>query len=278
MLLRLRGEAQFDTQRGKVIYKAISKFVRLKDSISKRPPTILVSINIKSVDHISPATEAQKLLMNITSLQNEGSMLMKSAECGAIEHAKLLLFLRDATKMDSEVQQWRDDCPIDWQAHYCSHIGHTTLSDPQARPYYPRSISYFQDRFIAGTWCIVEAARICLLQTMIECTDVLDLPVIQDAAPFSRSRLDQGILDSVDTITSNLPYLLREIDSNGNLCLPRNSKPFNLLGILWPLHVFVTVETIDDSSFDWILRQLRRLASIIGCQQTIGLRHHEPAL
>ena len=277
MLLQLRGQAQFLTRRGTLMYQAINNFIRVKDLAQKRSPTPIISPEPGSIYDNPYTLKAATLLSKVTSLQGDGWKLIEEARNGAIAQAELLLLLGDALATERELEAWQKQCPRDWHPITRLYSTSSPAASPNPVPRYtfPPRIQIFQEPTIGGLWCSLQAGRIRLLQTMIECTNVLGTPAIQASAAFSWKTLSSQVCDAVDDICSAVPYFLGDIDSAGNLCLPAMSKPADALLILWPLHVCALVDDVDDTYFDWILTQLYRVGDIVGCRHAIELEEYQ---
>jgi hypothetical protein len=293
MVLSIRGEGQFTTSLGKTMYKQINSLLHIKDLAQKRASTRATISEPTDLYETQQSHDAARLIEKVTILQNTGWSLVEelsSSGTGANNQiSRMLQFLQDAIDVDHQLQDWKDWAPNQWRpsttpnfqaspsttAAAAATTNSTTTTPAVAAIEYPKRIHLFQDPSIAGIWCSLRAARVRLLQAMLECTRVLAAEGVQPSSPaFSWSVLHTQLLDTVDSICNSVPYLLGETDESGQLCIPPHPKPGIAFFALWPLHVVARVTDVDDAYFDWILEQLCRVGEIVGCKRAVELENY----
>ena len=274
MVLRIRGDDQFTTRRGQAMFRSGNRALQIKDHCHKRPPTLSIDSWPDSVFVTPSERDASRLIDKVTALQHRGWSLVEEAQTGMMPSNEMIVFLRESVILDHELQDWKDWAPNDWRPWTTPNYQPSPSNSPAARPAmeYPKKIHLFRNPHVAAIWCYIRAARIRLLQVMLEVNSVLAAGGIQLSPAFSWSVLHTQIIDTVDSICN--PYLLGEIDESGSLHVGSQSKPIIALSALWPLHVAALVQDIEDPYFNWILEQMYRIGTTCGCRQAIALEKH----
>ena len=276
MVMRIRGDDQFKTRRGQSMFRSINISLQIKDQAQKRPPTL--SMNNYPDDAFSTTQErdASRLMDRVTLLQHRGWSLVEGTQAGTAPSGDLLLFLQEAQALDQQVKDWKDWAPNNFRPWTTPSYAPSPSNSPAVRPamQYPKKIHLFHNTCVAGGWCTMDAARVRLLQAMLEVSTILTAGGIQLTPALAWNVLHTQLMDTVDSICNSVPYLLGEVDEAGSLQLGTNCKPTAAMLLLWPLHAAALVKDLDDSYFSWTMEQLHRIGTISGFTQAITLEKH----
>ena len=276
MVLRLRGAEQFKSPRGRSMFKSINTSLQMKDQAQKRPPTLSVDNYPDDIFLHTQGRDGSRLMDRVTLLQHQGWSLVDGAQAGTAPSADLLMFLQDSQTLDQQLQDWRDWAPNKFRPWTTPSYSPSPSNSPAIRPAteYPKKIQLFHSLGIAISWCVLRAARVRLLQTMLGISTILASGGVQLSPALSLSVLHTQLIETVDSICNSIPYVLGEVDESGSLQVGANCKPIIATAALWPLHTAALVKDIDDSYFAWIMEQLHRIGVISGCAQAISLEKH----
>ena len=276
MVTRIRGDEQFNTSRGRSMFRSINTSLQIKDQAQKRPPTLSMNSYPDDVFLNTQARDGSRLMDRVTLLQHQGWSFIDGARAGTAPSGDLLLFLQEAQALDQQLKDWKDWAPNQFRPWTTPSYAPSPSNSPAVRPamQYPKKIHLFHSPTVAGGWCTMQAARVRLLQTMLEVSTILTAGGIQLAPAVAWNVLHTQLMDTIDSICNSVPYLLGEVDESGSLQLGTNCKPTIATFLLWPLHAAALVKDLDDSYFTWIMEQLHRIGTISGCTQAVILEKH----
>lgn len=143
---------------------------------------------------------------------------------------------------------------------FCPSIG----SDPRSR----NTIHVYGNPVIAAMWNIYRGARIFLLYGLMKClTRGQQCGVINSYCPkiidMNRQASDT-LHDLFNDICASVPYLLGELDQQGNLQQCRQSKAVGGFLLLWPLRTILLLDMVDPVQKAWITKQLEHVKYSLG--------------
>ena len=78
----------------------------------------------------------------------------------------------------------------------------------------------------------------------------------------------QDIPDLINGIFASVPYMLGDVDQNGNLCYPHQRKAAGALMLLWPLRLLLHLDVVDSKQRDWIKERLEYIRNALGIHDT----------
>ena len=276
MVLRIRGDEQFKSPRSRAMFRTVNAALQIKDLAQKRAPTLSMDNWPDDIFPTQQERDASRLIDKVALLQNRGWSLVEEAQAGNAPSADMLVFLQEAQTVDQQLQDWKDWAPNQWRPWTTQNYSPSPSNSPATRPAmeYPKKIQLFHNPNMAGLWCAVRAARLRLLQTMLEISTIVTAGGIQLPPACSWSVLHTHLAETIDGICNSVPYLLGEVDESGCLQLGTNCKPIIAIYALWPLHAAAQVKDVDDTYFSWIMEQLQRIGTISGFKQGICLEKY----
>lgn len=74
----------------------------------------------------------------------------------------------------------------------------------------------------------------------------------------------QDLPEIVNGILSSVPYLLGDVDQNGNLICPQQRKAAGAYALLWPLRLINHLNVIDSGQRAWIMERLTYIRNVFG--------------
>ena len=189
--------------------------------------------------------------------------------------------LQEASSLDLEYQQWSDSASDVYQykrVNPSNSPDQDSLLPYQTRP---RDIFVYHDLWVATQWHKYYVARMKLLQIMLECQSHMNsIPTLgkqaaSDQMPTSEA-LRQGTIEMVNGICASVPFMMGEVDSNGNLKLkPSGRMAIGGMSLLLPLHVASCSKVIGLEQKMWIKDRLRHIGFVTGIHQAHTLAARE---
>ena len=110
--------------------------------------------------------------------------------------------------------------------------------------------------------------RIMLLQSILRCSlyqesssssGPLSLEVTGTNIP-----VEDEMQEMVNDIFASVPYLLDEVDQDGNLKTPQQKKAVGGMFLLWPLRLMLFQGPINPTQRDWIIERLVFIRNSLG--------------
>ena len=276
MVLGLRGDQQFETPRGRSVFTSINTALQINNLAQKRLPTQSMTDWPDDVYPNAQATTASRLMDKVGLFQYNGWALVEESHSSNIPSTQMLLLLQEALILDQNLQDWRKGASNIFRPWTTPGYSPSPSNSPNPRAAveYPKRILLFHTPAAAATWANVRAARVRLLQTMLEINVILATAGMHLPPACSWNILHAQLLDTVDSIANTIPYLLGEVDETGGLLMGGNVQPARAVFAIWPLHVCALVKDVDDSYFSWIMEQLYRIGNITGYKAAIALEKH----
>lgn len=183
----------------------------------------------------------------------------------------LVQLLHQGISMDAELQSWSDRMSEPNRYKELSIADAPRQRTPNPLPMQPSNVHVYHDIWVASLWNHYRFARIRLLETLVDCESRLGfLENLETRLQESSSSLrnwNEIIMKMVDDICASVPFLMGDIDAQGNL--NRGSSGIALGGyyLLWPLHIASSARIIDADQKAWIKGRLRHLGTVMGINQ-----------
>lgn len=176
--------------------------------------------------------------------------------------------LQKGVLLDEKLVAWSEQLPEDYvftsiQATDCSPENTPAL---QSLP----SFHVYSNIPTASTWNLNRITRILLLTNMTRLSSALAKIGGQQLTPAISAtyNLDaaEKIQSLVNDICASVPYLLGEVDQQGMLRHPQNTRAIGGLQLLFPLRTLVFMESIDPRQKAWMRLRLAHVRNTLGIQ------------
>ncbi|CAD6575153.1 MAG: hypothetical protein ASARMPREDX12_007132 [Alectoria sarmentosa] len=183
----------------------------------------------------------------------------------------LLEITRLSNLLDQRLSAWSNEVSRDYRftsietpdGFFCP----SNDSDPRSR----NTIHVYGNPVIASMWNVYRGTRITLLYGLMKCLTGgqlcgaidSDCPEIVD---MNRQSLDT-LHELFNDICASVPYLLGEIDQQGNLQQCRQSKAVGGFLLLWPLRTTLFLDMVDPVRKAWNTKQLEHVKYSLGIQR-----------
>ncbi len=184
---------------------------------------------------------------------------------------RLVQLLHQGISMDVELQSWSDRMSEPYRYKELSIADAPRQQTTNLLPMQPTNVHVYHDIWVAALWNHYRFARIRLLETLVDCESRLDfsenLEMRLQESSISLRNWNGTIIKMVDDICASVPFLMGDIDVQGNL--KRGSSGIALGGyyLLWPLHIASSVRIIGADQKAWIKGRLRHLGTVMGINQ-----------
>ena len=192
-----------------------------------------------------------------------------------VDSAHLASDLRDTinsiVSLNTRFKTWGDRAPGSHRFTGFERLdGLSSIAPHGSPPGIP--VHLYSSPSMAAFWNMYRCMRILLLRCLVACiwrqqeVNALDssLPDINDQDISSA----QDIPDLVNGIFASVPYMLGDIDQNGNLRSPQQRKAAGALMLLWPLRLLLHLDVIDSKQRDWIKGRLEYIRNALGIYDT----------
>ena len=292
-LLRLRGLQQFESERGKSLFRnCYTQMVSSMDCVISH--SHLLAINSDKTDksmtalsksrglpdespewlsHLEqgPSTHLAMCVYKISRIRAAVPELLVGDLTEQSNQQRLIQLLHQGISMDVELQSWSDGLS---DAYHYKELCVAYAPQQQTShvlPMQPNNVHVYHDIWVASLWNHYRFARIRLLETLMDCESRLDysenLEMRLQESSIGVQSSNETIVKMIDDICASVPFLMGDIDVEGNL--NRGSGGIALGGyyLLWPLHVASSTKTIGADQKAWIKGRLRHLGTVMGINQ-----------
>ena len=134
------------------------------------------------------------------------------------------------------------------------------------------SVHLYSSVSMAAFWNMYRCMRILLLRCLLACMSrQQEISALDTSLPDINSRdipSAQDIPDLVNGIFASVPYMLGDVDQNGNLRYPHQRKVAGALMLLWPLRLLLHLDVIDSKQREWIKGRLDYIRNALGIHDT----------
>ena len=173
--------------------------------------------------------------------------------------------------LDARFKTWIDCVP---ESHRFTRLerldGSSSVAPHGSHPGIP--VHLYGSPSMAAFWNMYRCMRILLLRCLIACMSRQQESIALDSSFSDISGQDvpgaQDLPDLVNGIFASVPYMLDEVDQNGNLRHPQQRKAVGALMVLWPLRLLLHLDVIDSKQRDWIKGRLEYIRNALGIHDT----------
>ena len=183
---------------------------------------------------------------------------------------RLRNLIREGFEIDRKLELWSEQISgryiyIIMEAPDCS------LSELQSPSHKRPSIHIYSSGAMAYLWNLHRCTRIFLLQCIQDCIRRQKHISQVHQQPLQIFAEEVGPEDKLsflyDGICASVPYLLGEIDQQGELQQLRHGKAVGGFFLLWPLRLLLFRGPTDETQRAWIKKQLAYIRANMGIQQ-----------
>ena len=183
----------------------------------------------------------------------------------------LVQLLHQGISMDVELQSWSDSISEPYRYKELSIANAPRQPTSNLLPMQPSNVHVYHDIWAASLWNHYRFARIRLLEILVDCESRLDfienLEMRLQESSISLKNWNEAIIKMVDDICASVPFLMGDIDVQGNLNGGSGGIALGGYYLLWPLHVASSARTIGADQKAWIKGRLRHLGTVMGINQ-----------
>lgn len=184
---------------------------------------------------------------------------------------RLVQVLHQGISMDAELQSWSDRMSEPYRYKELCIADGPRQRTSNLLPMQPSNVHVYHDIWVASLWNHYRFARIRLLETLVDCESRLGSPGnpetrLQESSS-SRRNWNETIVKMVDDICASVPFLMGDIDVQGNLNRGSSGIALGGYSLLWPLHVASSARIIGADQKAWIKGRLRHLGTVMGINQ-----------
>ena len=195
--------------------------------------------------------------------------LLRQAALGPVQASALKDVIDAVTLLDEKLTTW--------SKRASGFYEYTKMEAPCPSPpdstfdlQTPSSIHLYSSAMVAGLWNQYRCMRILLL----ECRQSLSSRLRENTA-WEPSLFDTGnseaihrspkeVEDLIDDVCASVPYLLGEVDQEGNLQQPQQKKAIGGFMLLWPLRLIFIKGLGTLLQRNWIAKRLRYIRNVLG--------------
>ena len=286
-LLRLRGVQQLESQRGKSLFRNsytqmvsstnnVIYYFHLMDTQSMSALSKSRRLPDESPEWLShleqdPSTHLAMCIYKISRIRAAAPELLVGDLTQQSTQQRLVQLLHQGISMDVELQSWSDGLSGSYRYKELSIAEAPRQQTSHLLPMQPTNVHVYHDIWVASLWNHYRFARIRLLETLVDCESRLDFPEtlemrLQESS-ISLRNWNETSVKMVDDICASVPFLMGDVDVQGNLS--RGSGGIALGGyyLLWPLHVASSTRIVGADQKAWIKGRLRHLGTVMGINQ-----------
>ncbi len=180
----------------------------------------------------------------------------------------LLETISKGAVLDTKLEAWSDNLPEAYR-YKSFHAPEYSLENTLVLRPMP-SFHLYSSIFMASSWNLYRITRIILLANIERWISAL----AKDSAQKTTSTEDNDdnlrardkIQSLVGDICASFPYLLGEIDQEGNLQHPQHTKAIGGFYLVFPLRAMLFIESIDPVQKAWARKRLTYIKNALGIQ------------
>lgn len=173
--------------------------------------------------------------------------------------------------LDKRLEAWSNEVSGDYGYASMEALHLPSFAEPPwgSQPGMP--IHVYKGSSTATMWNIYRCSRIMLLQYLMKCIARNAQCGATDLASPRLFGIKSEAAESISSLCSDVfasvPYLLGEIDQDGNLQQCRHSKAIGGFLLLWPLRLILFLDVIEPWQKAWIMRRLTYIKNVLGIQR-----------
>ena len=175
--------------------------------------------------------------------------------------------------LDARLAEWSSKLSGNFRYESVDALTNLALSGTCA-PQTASAVHIYSSISMAYLWNLHRCARILLNDSLIYCllrSEELNIAnVVRDEQSDSRAELSEKISGLVDDICASVPYLLGEINQEGNLQRSPHNRAVGGYFLLYPLRVTLALNRASPAQNMWIVKQLEYIKNIFGIQGSVN--------
>ena len=166
---------------------------------------------------------------------------------------------------------WSQEVP-DLYKYSTIHVPSCSPEDP-SEIYARVSIHLYSNMSVALLWDIHRITRILLLMNLKRCIRALEMYGSEHSATPNLHQFHDDVLPGVhsliDDICASVPFLLGQVESDGNLRLSGPTKALGGLYLLFPLNTILFLKDVDPVRKAWVKDRLTFIKYTVGIQDAV---------
>ena len=196
-------------------------------------------------------------------LASADEILSQSMTASGVPNS-LLETISKGVVLDRKLDAWSDDLPEAYR--YKSF----QVPDYSLENTLVLRLHLYSSIFMASSWDLNRITRIILLANIERWISALAEVSAQKTTSIDNNDYNSQAADKIQSlagdICASVPYLLGEIDQEGNLQHPQNTKAIGGFYLVFPLRAMLFIETIDPVQKAWVRKRLAYIKNALGIQ------------
>ena len=201
---------------------------------------------------------------------------MRQAEISAVQVTALKEIIDAGTILDKKMTAWSKEAS--------GYYEYTKMEAPNPSP--PNtpldlqkspSIQLYSSATMAALWNQYRCMRILVLECLQKVSSRQRENTAWEPSPLDTGnseaidRIPQEIENLIDDVCASVPYLLGEVDQEGNLRQPQQKKAIGGFMLLWPLRLIVLKGLGTTVQRNWMVKRLSYIRNVLGIYQATSL-------
>ena len=183
----------------------------------------------------------------------------------------LLETISEGAVLDQKLEAWADDLPGPYR-YKSFHTADYSLENTLGLHPMPSFHSY-SSIFIATSWNLNRITRMILLTNIGRWISALAKDSTQKTTSTENNDHNLQTTDKIHSlvgdICASVPYLLGELDQEGQLQHPQQAKALGGFYLVFPLRAMLFIESIDPVQKSWIRKRLAYIKNTLGIQRAL---------
>lgn len=202
--------------------------------------------------------------------------ILRQAALGPVQMTALIDIIDAGTILDEKLTTWSKQA----SGFYEYTKMEAPCPSPPSTPFAlqtPPSIHLYSSTTMGGLWNQYRCMRILLLECLQRLSSRLRESTAWEPSPLDTGnseaidRIPKEVEDLVDDVCASVPYLLGEVDQEGNLRQPQQKKAIGGFMLLWPLRLIVIKGLGTSLQRNWIVKRLCYIRNVLGIYQATSL-------
>ncbi|KAL6722057.1 hypothetical protein ACLMJK_001162 [Lecanora helva] len=247
--------------------------LQLRNLSQRRRPNKEAMIMLNDADR-DPAIKRMGFLVYITCyLLASADELISQAISGQGSLSALSAVTAQGRQLDAQLAEWGANASGNFAYQILSPFAGSCIGRRVSSQDGP-TVHLYSSFSMACLWNFHRCTRIMLNRCMTHCvteSEKLDKssPARTDM-PTIQMQLTSLITSLIDDICASVPYLLGEIDQQGNLQRSTQNRAVGGLLLIWPLRVAFDIGCAKPAQKVWIRRQLTYIKNIYGINGAVN--------
>ena len=204
--------------------------------------------------------------------------MLQQAAVGPVQITALKKSIDAGAILDEKLTTWSKRA----SGYYKYTMVEAPDSSPPNTPFVSQTrplIHVYSSTAMAGLWNLYRCVRILLLECLQSCSSRQRESTAWEPSPLDADadtsedidRIPQEIKDLIDNICASVPYLLGEVDQEGNLRQPQQRKAVGGFMLLWPLRLIFIKGLGTPLQKHWIGKRLSYIRNVLGIYSATSL-------